>query len=86
MREVIISICVDCKNEGTIKVIGCHDSFRKVKKIYCREGKCNKQCPKPTSVPSHGLCQKHFDIAFAKIDRRKQSKPFEKERRTNGRV
>ena len=83
MIQVMISVCVECLNNEQPKrtVIGCHVSNRTVKKMYCRDKNCDRKCPIPTDEDSHGLCKKCFDVAFARINRRRNHKPVENERR-----
>lgn len=79
----MISVCVECKNGEPSKrtVIGCHVSDRVTKKMYCRDKLCDRNCPTPNQPDSHGLCKECFDIAFMRIDRRRNPITVENERR-----
>ena len=56
MRQVIITLCVICKNGGSLN---CYDSEREPKKMFC-EGCTQVRCPSPTQPFSHGFCSQHF--------------------------
>ena len=77
MRQVIITLCVVCK-DGT--AIACYDSKREDKKIYCDQ--CfQESCPPPTHSFSHGFCLAHAKEIRDNLDRRRLNIPVSIERR-----